>query len=95
MKDKLFSSIHLNNSIYFFHSGFKCEWMTVKDQHLWVGGLGKEWTTTKGVVQNLYPQWVKSVGPNGGVEHHNWVEAYNILRKKGGFESPGSFMFVV
>lgn len=69
--------------------GFKCEWMTVKDQHLWVGGLGKEWTTTKGVVQNLYPQWVKSIGPNGGVEHHNWVEPYNMLRKKGGFESPG------
>ncbi|KAF0290064.1 Soluble calcium-activated nucleotidase 1 [Amphibalanus amphitrite] len=25
--------------------GFKGEWMTVKDNHLYVGGLGKEWTT--------------------------------------------------
>ena len=25
--------------------GMKCEWMTVKDEHLYVGGLGKEWTT--------------------------------------------------
>ncbi len=26
-------------------NGFKCEWATVKDNHLYVGGLGKEWTT--------------------------------------------------
>ena len=23
------------------------EWMTVKDDHLYIGGLGKEWTTCK------------------------------------------------
>lgn len=27
--------------------GFKCEWMTIKDRKLYVGGLGKEWTTAK------------------------------------------------
>lgn len=69
--------------------GFKCEWATVKDEALWVGGLGKEWTTTKGVVQNLNPQWTKSIGHTGDVVHHNWVNNYNALRKKGGFEAPG------
>lgn len=69
--------------------GFKCEWMTVKDNTLWVGGLGKEWTTTTGVVQNLYPQWVKSIGHLGDIKHHNWVDRYNKLREKGGFNSPG------
>lgn len=29
--------------------GFKAEWMTVKNHHLYVGGLGKEWTTEDGV----------------------------------------------
>lgn len=39
--------------------GFKGEWMTVKDDDLWVGGLGKEWTTTEGVFVNYNPMWVK------------------------------------
>ena len=29
--------------------GFKCEWMTVKDRILYVGGLGKEWTSPDGL----------------------------------------------
>ena len=29
--------------------GFKGEWMTVKNSLLYVGGLGKVWTTTTGV----------------------------------------------
>ena len=29
--------------------GFKAEWMTVKDQRLYIGGLGKEWTSQEGV----------------------------------------------
>ena len=49
--------------------GFKCEWMSVKcsddrkhlDCHLYVGGLGKEWTTSKGVLVNHNPQWIKMV----------------------------------
>lgn len=28
---------------------FKAEWMTVKDGNLYVGGLGKDWTTGDGV----------------------------------------------
>ena len=45
--------------------GFKCEWMTVKDEKLFIGGLGKEWTTSKGVMVNHNPQWVKVVGHLG------------------------------
>lgn len=67
--------------------------MTVKDDVLWVGGLGKEWTTVTGAVLNLYPQWVKSVGYLGDVKHHNWVERYNKLRAKGGFNPPGKVWY--
>lgn len=31
------------------NKGFKGEWMTVKDKNLYVGGLGKEWTSQSGV----------------------------------------------
>ena len=41
--------------------GFKGEWMAVKDEKLYVGGLGKEWTTTDGEYVHSYPQWVKSI----------------------------------
>ncbi|VDO51785.1 unnamed protein product [Onchocerca flexuosa] len=33
--------------------------MTVKDGNLYVGGLGKEWTTTEGVFVNENPMWIK------------------------------------
>ena len=69
--------------------GFKCEWMAVKDEALWVGGLGKEWTTTTGIVQNFWPQWVKSIGHTGDVVHHDWITKYNKLRTKAGYEAPG------
>ncbi len=32
--------------------GFKSEWMAVKDGELYVGGLGKEWTSPSGVSSN-------------------------------------------
>lgn len=75
--------------------GFKCEWMTVRDGVLWVGGLGKEWTSTVGVVENFHPQWVKSIGHLGDIQHHDWVAKYNALREKGGFLPPGVFSFFV
>ncbi|XP_060562090.1 soluble calcium-activated nucleotidase 1-like [Ruditapes philippinarum] len=69
--------------------GFKCEWATVKDGRLYIGGLGKEWTTGDGQVQNTNPQWVKSIGPHGDVMHHDWKENYNALRAKMNMNLPG------
>ncbi|XP_069050637.1 soluble calcium-activated nucleotidase 1b isoform X2 [Lepisosteus oculatus] len=69
--------------------GFKAEWLAVKDERLYVGGLGKEWTTTTGEVVNENPQWVKVVGYQGDVEHENWVPQYNALRAAAGITPPG------
>ncbi|RXM37391.1 Soluble calcium-activated nucleotidase 1 [Acipenser ruthenus] len=69
--------------------GFKAEWLAVKDEHLYVGGLGKQWTTTTGEVVNDNPQWVKVVGFQGNVEHESWVTQYNALRAAAGIQSPG------
>ncbi|KAM7009002.1 soluble calcium-activated nucleotidase 1b [Tautogolabrus adspersus] len=69
--------------------GFKAEWLAVMDEHLYVGGLGKEWTTTSGAVVNNHPEWVKVVGYHGDVEHENWVPHYNALRSATGTQPPG------
>ena len=70
-------------------AGFKAEWLTVKDQRLYVGGLGKEWTTTWGEVLNHHPEWVKVVGPLGDVQHQNWAWRYSALRTAAGIQPPG------
>ncbi|XP_036268199.1 soluble calcium-activated nucleotidase 1 isoform X1 [Pipistrellus kuhlii] len=69
--------------------GFKAEWLAVKDQHLYVGGLGKEWTTTTGEVVNENPEWVKVVSFRGSVHHENWVAHYHALRAAAGIQPPG------
>ncbi|XP_004709171.1 soluble calcium-activated nucleotidase 1 [Echinops telfairi] len=69
--------------------GFKAEWLAVKDESLYVGGLGKEWTTTTGEVMNENPEWVKVVGRRGSVDHENWVTSYNALRTAAGIRPPG------
>jgi len=44
-----------------FTPGFKGEWMAVKNEKLFVGGLGKEWTTASGEVLHSHPQWIKVI----------------------------------
>uniref|UniRef100_A0A3Q2XEX8 Soluble calcium-activated nucleotidase 1 n=1 Tax=Hippocampus comes TaxID=109280 RepID=A0A3Q2XEX8_HIPCM len=69
--------------------GFKAEWLAVKDERLYVGGLGKEWTTTSGEFVNDNPEWVKVVGFRGDVEHRNWVPMYKSLKAVAGIQPPG------
>ncbi|XP_026131688.1 soluble calcium-activated nucleotidase 1-like isoform X1 [Carassius auratus] len=69
--------------------GFKAEWLAVKDERLYVGGLGKEWTTITGEFVNNNPEWVKVVGFHGDVEHENWVPRYNALKKAADIKPPG------
>lgn len=69
--------------------GFKCEWAAVKDDRLYVGGLGKEWTTPEGELVSRDPQWVKSIDTEGRVHHHNWTPVYEALREATGTSNPG------
>ncbi|XP_068606385.1 soluble calcium-activated nucleotidase 1 [Brachionichthys hirsutus] len=69
--------------------GFKAEWLAVKNKQLYVGGLGKEWTTTEGEFVNNNPEWVKVVGFRGDVRHENWVPRYKSMKFAAGIKSPG------
>ena len=45
--------------------GFKAEWMTIKDNYLYVGGLGKEWADSHGKVYHRNPEYVKKIHFSG------------------------------
>lgn len=47
--------------------GLKSEWATVKDETLYVGSMGKEWTTASGEFSSYDPMWVKAININGEV----------------------------
>ncbi|KAI6173293.1 Soluble calcium-activated nucleotidase 1 [Aphelenchoides besseyi] len=69
--------------------GLKAEWLTVKDHLLYVGGLGKEWTTTTGEFVNYHPMYIKTISPTGEIRHVDWTENYKKLRSSVGIEYPG------
>ncbi|KJE88946.1 hypothetical protein CAOG_08418 [Capsaspora owczarzaki ATCC 30864] len=69
--------------------GFKAEWATIKDNRLVVGGLGKEWTTGKGVVVHTHPQWIKQIDGTGRIRHLDWKPFYDAMRASTGTSFPG------
>lgn len=48
--------------------GFKSEWATVKDKVLYVGSMGKEWTTPGGDLESFDPMYVKTISHLGQVK---------------------------
>ncbi|KOX72820.1 Soluble calcium-activated nucleotidase 1 [Melipona quadrifasciata] len=69
--------------------GFKSEWATVKDEHLYVGSMGKEWTTPSGEFEHNNPLWIKIVSPRGEIHSLNWISNYKRLRQAINIEYPG------
>lgn len=52
----------------------------MKDRTLYVGSMGKEWTTSAGDFENNNPMYVKSISPSGEVHHLNWIDNYKAIR---------------
>ncbi|CAJ0951957.1 unnamed protein product, partial [Mesorhabditis belari] len=88
-KDQVHPWVLLNDGPGNTAKTLKGEWLTVKDQKLYVGGLGKEWTTTSGEYVNDNPMWVKIVDRRGAVEHVNWKDVFVKVRRAVGIEYPG------
>jgi soluble calcium-activated nucleotidase 1 len=61
-------------------SGFKSEWATVVDDHLYVGSTGKPWVSKNGEEQNSNRLWVKRVSSTGVVEHLSWHHVYKKIQ---------------
>ena len=69
--------------------GQKSEWATVKDGKMIVGSFGKEYTNRDGSIKNTNNMWVSTIDSKGHVEHIDWTENYNLLRKAVGCSYPG------
>ncbi|XP_050521212.1 apyrase [Daktulosphaira vitifoliae] len=69
--------------------GFKSEWATVHNSELYVGSMGKEWTSSNGEYINNNPMWIKIINKFGQVTHVNWTENYIALRKAVNINYPG------
>lgn len=69
--------------------GFKSEWATVKDEILYVGSIGKEWTTAAGDFESYDPMWVKAINIHGEVQHLSWIHQYKAIRYSTGIQWPG------
>lgn len=66
--------------------GFKSEWATVKDEILYVGSMGKEWTTSAGDFVSFDPMYVKAVTMTGEVSFVFIISMISILKKNPYFE---------
>lgn len=68
--------------------GMKCEWMTVKDEVLYMGSIGKEYIRN-GKITSYENTWIKTLDRVGGVHHIDWKIIYDKLRSATGTEYPG------
>ncbi|XP_073997428.1 apyrase-like [Rhodnius prolixus] len=71
------------------NKGFKSEWATVKEEHLYVGSSGMEWITSDGKIDNLNAMWVKKVNRYGKISNINWEKNYEALREALNAPYPG------
>jgi len=60
-------------------SGFKCEWATIKDGDLWVGG--------DGTLPNQ--KFVKKITPEGGITHLDWTSNFEKMTAAVDIKEPG------
>lgn len=61
--------------------GFKIEWATIKDEVLYLGSMGKEWTTSSGSFESYDPMWVKAVNIHGEVKYLPFFRVPGPIRK--------------
>uniref|UniRef100_A0A1B0FY67 Apyrase n=1 Tax=Phlebotomus papatasi TaxID=29031 RepID=A0A1B0FY67_PHLPP len=70
-------------------NGFKCEWATIKDNHIYVGSVGVENFLDDGQVENYNQFFVKKVSKTGEVTHENWFDIYDKIRNALNMPFPG------
>ena len=69
--------------------GMKWEWSTIKDDELYIGGIGKEMQLSNGDVDTEDAMWIAILGKHGEVRREDWSSQYNFVRKFLGCQLPG------
>lgn len=68
---------------------FKTEWATLKDNLLYIGSTGKEWTNPAGEILHQDLKWVKTMDASGRFENLNWENVFDKLREISKTKFPG------
>jgi soluble calcium-activated nucleotidase 1 len=71
------------------NKGMKWEWATVKDDELYIGGIGKEMQLSNGDVDTEDAMWIAIIGKAGQLRREDWSSQYNFVRKFLGCQLPG------
>lgn len=61
--------------------GMKWEWATVKDNTLYLGSMGKEYTLPDGTIANANNLWIAIVDPMGRVKRLDWKHQYDFVKR--------------
>lgn len=69
--------------------GQKTEWATVKDGKMYAGSFGKEFVRADNTIAHTKNMWISTIDRDGRVEHIDWTENYNRIRKAVGCSYPG------
>ncbi|TMW69402.1 hypothetical protein Poli38472_001558 [Pythium oligandrum] len=69
--------------------GQKHEWATVKDEELYMGSVGKEYTDNDGNLVGDSNLWVAVMDKQGDVRHEDWTSNFARVRKALGADYPG------
>jgi len=70
-------------------NGFKCEWGTIKDDELWIGGHGVHKYNKSGVIVSSKDRFIKKISPTGEVKHLDWSENFDKMANALGVQNPG------
>jgi soluble calcium-activated nucleotidase 1 len=71
--------------------GMKWEWSTVKDDELYIGSMGKEFSNAEGEIVNEHNLWIGIIDQQGRLRKENWKENYLVVRKALAVEFPGYY----
>ncbi|EKE38478.1 hypothetical protein ENUP19_0311G0018 [Entamoeba nuttalli] len=69
--------------------GMKIEWATVYKDSMYIGSIGKEFTTPTGEYLNDNPLYIKKIDQNGKITAINWKNKYNNLKNAVGIYGDG------
>lgn len=67
----------------------KWEWATVKDDILYMGSMGKEYTRQDGSIANTNNLWIVTLDQTGAMTRIDWAKQYTFVRKALGAAAPG------
>ncbi|CAB3400190.1 unnamed protein product [Caenorhabditis bovis] len=68
---------------------FKGEWMTIKNNELYLGSSGHEVVSAEGEYINDDEMFIRIISPNGGMRTENWTSRFVKLRRSIGINFPG------